>query len=49
MKPAFWRYAGLALAATLPAAGALAQIDNLLGKGERGGDLKSIAGMAVLP
>ena len=49
MKPSLWRYAGLALAAALPAAGALAQIDSLLGKGERGGDLKSIAGMAGAP
>jgi hypothetical protein len=49
MKPALSRYAGLALAAALPAASALAQIDNLLGKGERGGDLKSIAGMAGAP
>lgn len=49
MKPSLWRYAGLALAAALPAASALGQIDSLLGKGDRGGDLKSIAGMAGAP
>ena len=49
MKPSLRRYAGLALAAMLPAASVVAQIDNLLGKGDRGGDLKSIAGMAGAP
>ena len=49
MKPSRWRYAGLALAVTLPPAGAPAQIDKLLGKGDRGGDLESIAGMAGAP
>jgi len=49
MKRSIWRYAGLALAAVLPVVGASAQIEGLLGKGERGGDLKGMAGMAGAP
>lgn len=49
MKQAIWRYAALALAAALPVAGAHAQLDDLLGKGSRGGDLKGMAGVASAP
>lgn len=48
MKCSAWRCAAL-LAAALPLAGAHAQIDSLLGKGDRGGDLKGLAGMASAP
>lgn len=49
MKRTAWRWAALALAAALPLAGAPAQIDSLLGKGDRGGELKGLAGMASAP
>lgn len=49
MKRSVWRYAGLALLATLPVASAYGQIEDLLGKGERGNDLKGLAGMASSP
>jgi len=49
MKRSAWRCAALLLAAALPLVGAHAQIDSLLGKGERGGDLKGLAGMASAP
>jgi hypothetical protein len=39
----------LALAAALPLTGAHAQLENLLGKGERGGGLKGMAGVAGAP
>jgi hypothetical protein len=46
MKRPIWRFAGLVLAAALPAASAYAQLEGLLGKGGRGGDLKGLTGMA---
>jgi hypothetical protein len=49
MKASIWRCAGLALAAALPAAGAYAQLDHMLGKGSHGLDLKGMAGMASSP
>jgi hypothetical protein len=49
MKRRIWRYAGLVLAAALPAAGAVAQLDHLMGKGSHGLDLKGMAGMASSP
>jgi hypothetical protein len=39
----------LVLAAALPAAGACAQLDHLMGKGGHGLDLKGMAGMASSP
>jgi hypothetical protein len=52
MKRPIWRYAGWVLAATLPVAGAHAQVDSLLKKGAHDGehmDLKGMAGMAGSP
>lgn len=49
MKGPGWLCAGLLLAAALPAAGAVAQIEGLLGKGEHGTGLKGMAGMASSP
>jgi Protein of unknown function (DUF2501) len=49
MKRPIWRFAGVVLMATLPVAGAHAQLDNLLGKGNQGSDLKGLAGMANSP
>jgi hypothetical protein len=49
MKRPIWRIAGLVLAATLPAASALAQLEGLLGKGGQGSDLKGMAGLANAP
>jgi hypothetical protein len=49
MKRPIWRIAGLVLAATLPAASALAQLEGLLGKGGQGSDLKGMAGLASAP
>jgi hypothetical protein len=49
MKRPIWRYAGLVLAAALPAASAVAQLDHMLGKGSHGLDLKGMAGMASSP
>jgi hypothetical protein len=49
MNRRIWRYAGLVLAAALPAAGAVAQLDHLMGKGSHGLDLKGMAGMASSP
>jgi hypothetical protein len=45
MKRPVWRFAGLVLAAALPAASAYAQLEGLLGKGGHGTDLKGMAGM----
>jgi hypothetical protein len=49
MKLPIWRLAGLVLAAALPAASVHAQLEDLLGKGGRGNDLKGMAGMASSP
>jgi hypothetical protein len=49
MKHSSWQVAALALAAALPLASAQAQLEGLLGKGERGGDLKGMAGIAGAP
>jgi hypothetical protein len=49
MRRPFWQLAGLVLAATLPAANACAQIEGLLGKGGKVGDLKGMAGLAGSP
>jgi hypothetical protein len=46
MKRATWRFAGLLLAATLPAASSHAQLESLLKKGGHGAETKSMAGMA---
>jgi hypothetical protein len=49
MRRPIWQLAGLVLAATLPAANACAQIEGLLGKGGKAGDLKGMAGLAGSP
>jgi hypothetical protein len=49
MKRSTWRWAGLVLAAMLPAAGSVAQVGGLPGKGDQGGALQGIAGMAGAP
>lgn len=49
MKRSIWQYAGLVVAAALPAAGAWAQLDHMMGKGGHGLDLKGMAGMASSP
>jgi hypothetical protein len=49
MRRPIWQLAGLVLAATLPAANACAQIEGLLGKGGKAGDLKGMAGLASSP
>jgi hypothetical protein len=49
MKRPVWRFAGLVLAAALPAASAYAQLEGMLGKGSHGTDLKGMAGMAGSP
>jgi hypothetical protein len=49
MKRPMWRWAGLALAATLPVASAYAQLEGLLGKGGHAGHLKGMAGVASSP
>jgi hypothetical protein len=49
MKRPIWRFAGLVLAATLPAASVHAQLEGLLGKGGQGSDLKGMAGLANAP
>src|SRR5438094_6204151 len=49
MKYSLWRLAGLALAAALPLSNAHAQLEGLLGKGQGGGDLKGMAGVAGSP
>jgi hypothetical protein len=49
MKRSIWRYAGLALLATLPVTSSNAQIEDLMGKGGRGTDLKGLAGIASSP
>jgi hypothetical protein len=49
MKRSIWRCAGLVVAAALPAAGAWAQLDHMMGKGGHGLDLKGMAGMASSP
>lgn len=49
MKHPIWRFTALALVAMLPVAGANAQLEDMLGKGKQGGDLKGLAGMAGSP
>jgi hypothetical protein len=49
MKRSIWQYAGLVVAAALPATGAWAQLDHMMGKGGHGLDLKGMAGMASSP
>lgn len=49
MKRPIWQFAGLVLAATLPAAGAYAQLEGLMGQGGHGTGLKGMAGMASSP
>lgn len=49
MKHSIGRLAGLALATLLPLASAHAQLEGLLGKGQAGGDLKGMAGVAGSP
>jgi hypothetical protein len=49
MKRPIWQLAGLVLAAALPAANTCAQIEGLLGKGGKAGDLKGMAGLAGSP
>lgn len=49
MKRPIWRWAGLVLAAALPAASAYAQLEGMLGKGGHGSDLKGMAGLANSP
>lgn len=49
MKRPIGRLAILVLVATLPMAGANAQLEGLLGKGGHGTDLKGMAGMANSP
>jgi hypothetical protein len=49
MKHSSCQVAALALAAALPLASGQAQLEGLLGKGERGGDLKGMAGAAGAP
>lgn len=49
MKYPVLRLAGLVLAAGLPVASAHAQLDNLLGKGGQGNDLKGMAGLGNAP
>lgn len=49
MRRPIWQLAGLVLAAALPAANVCAQIEGLLGKGGKAGDLKGMAGLASSP
>lgn len=49
MKHPVLRLAGLVLAAGLPVASAHAQLDDLLGKGGQGNDLKGMAGLGNAP
>lgn len=46
MRRPIWQIAGLVLAAALPAVNTSAQIEGLLGKGGKAGDLKGMAGLA---